>query len=219
MVNGEASATRARILKAAAKLFAERGYHAIGMTELQDAVQLKRGALYHHIKGKEDLLYDISRQYITELLESGQRAMRDVSNPRERICLLGRELILAIASNQAELVVCFREVHALTEGRHADVMKLHTMYERLWRDTFKEGAAEGVFRPFDSVVLKAMLGMYFYSYLWLRADGALGPEAIAERLNELALRMLDGIGPASSKAVRSRKTTAAPRRATVATLR
>jgi AcrR family transcriptional regulator len=182
---------RERILKIAARLFAEKGYHAIGMTELGDAVQLGRGALYHHIKSKEDLLYDISRVYIAELADFADNVARPEADPRKRIVMLGRELVLKIAANQAELTVCFREVHSLTEPRRSEVLALHRAYEKAWRDAMVDGADAGVFRPYDPVVLKGVLGMYFYSYLWMKSDGRLSPQHVAERLNELALRMVD----------------------------
>ena len=190
MKTGELS-QRERILQTAAKLFAQRGFHAVGMTQLQDAVQLGRGALYHHIRSKEDLLYDISREYISDLLAQALSTAEE-ADPRKRIELLGRQLVLKIASHQAELTVCFREVHSLTDVRHADVMALHSGYENVWRTVMKQGADAGCFRPYDSVVLKGVLGMYFYSYLWLKPDGSVKPDAIARKLNELALRMLAG---------------------------
>ena len=190
MKNGDFS-QRERILQAAAKLFASRGFHAVGMTELQEAVQLGRGALYHHIGSKEELLYDISREYISDLLEQALNTAEE-ADPRKRIELLGSQLVLKIASHQAELTVCFREVQSLTEGRHAEVMELHSRYENVWRTAMKQGAQTGCFRPYDSVVLKGVLGMYFYSYLWLKPGGALGADVIANQLNELALRMLAG---------------------------
>lgn len=182
---------RERILKIAARLFAEKGYHAIGMTELGEAVQLGRGALYHHIKSKEDLLYDISREYIAELADFAEYTARPEPDPRKRIVMLGKELVLKIAANQAELTVCFREINSLTEPRHSEVLALHRQYEKVWRDAMVDGADLGVFRPYDPIVLKGVLGMYFYSYLWMRTDGRLSPLHIAERLNELALRMVD----------------------------
>lgn len=180
---------RARIVREAARLFAERGYHAVGMTELQNAVQLGRGALYHHIRSKDDLLYDIAREYITDLNEFADAAADEI-DPRERVRILGRHLISMIASHQAELTVCFREVQSLTDVRRAEVMALHTRYERVWKNAFIAGAEQGLFRPYDPVVLKGVLGMYFYSYLWIRPDGALSVELISERFNEMALRML-----------------------------
>jgi AcrR family transcriptional regulator len=182
---------RERILKIAARLFAEKGYHAIGMTELGEAVQLGRGALYHHIKSKEDLLYDISREYIADLADFAEHVARPEADPRKRIVMLGKELVLKIAANQAELTVCFREINSLTEPRHSEVLALHSRYEKVWRDAMVDGAELGVFRPYDPIVLKGVLGMFFYSYLWMRADGRLSPQHIAGRLNELALRMVD----------------------------
>lgn len=192
--SGEQS-QRVRIRQIAARLFAERGYHAIGMTELGDAVQLGRGALYHHIRSKEDLLYDISKEYITDLADFGERVVRPEPDPAQRVRMLGRQLVLKIASHQAELTVCFREIQSLTEPRRSEVLALHSQYEKVWRDTMVDGAELGLFRPYDPIVLKGVLGMYFYSYLWMKPDGRLTPPAIAERLNELALRMLDIHGP------------------------
>lgn len=182
--------TRERILKTAAILFAERGYHAIGMSDLGEAVKLGRGALYHHIKSKEDLLYDISREYITDLAEFAEWAIQHERDPKKRIVMLGENLLIKIASHQAELTVCFREIQSLTEPRYSEVLGLHKKYERIWRDTMVAGAECGYFRSYDPIVLKGVLGMYFYSYLWMRADGKMPPSRIAERLNELALRML-----------------------------
>ncbi|OAJ55995.1 TetR family transcriptional regulator [Paraburkholderia ginsengiterrae] len=187
---------RTRILRIAAQLFAQRGYHGVGMTDLQDAVQLGRGALYHHIKSKEDLLYDISKEYILDLVNVAQDLSR-ISEPGERLRQMGRHLVMKIASHQAELTVCFREVQSLTDARHSEVLDLHSRYEKLWREVLVEGAEQGLFRPYDPIVLKGMLGMYFYSYLWMRPEGPLGPEMIAERFNELALRMVVIGAPAS----------------------
>ena len=182
---------RERILKIAARLFAERGYHAVGIAELGEAVQLGRGALYHHIKSKEDLLYDISKEYIADLADFAERVVRAETDPRQRIRMLGIQLIQKIASNQAELTVCFREIQSLTEPRYSEVLSLHSKYEKVWRDAMVDGADLGFFRPYDPIVLKGMLGMYFYSYLWIKPQGRLPPSVVAERLNEMALRMLD----------------------------
>lgn len=181
---------RERILKIAAQLFARLGYHAVGMSELQEAVKLKRGALYHHIRSKEDLLYEVSREYIWDLAQSALQIQAEVSDPVERIQRLGTYLVRKIASHQAELTVCFREVQSLSAERHAEVMNWHAQYERVWRDAMVDGAEIGRLRPYDPVVLKGVLGMYFYSYLWMKPDRALGTDVIVDRLNDLAKRML-----------------------------
>ena len=178
-----------RIVKAAAKLFSDRGYHAVGMTDLQHAVDLGRGSLYHHINSKEDLLYEIVSVYIQELALEAKEAMQIV-DPIKRIRALGFGLIEKIATHQAELTVCFREVQSLTENRHKEVMDFHSKYEKVWKETYKEGATKGVFREYDPIILKGVLGMYYYSYLWIKPDGKTNFNAVAENLVDLTLRML-----------------------------
>ena len=52
-------ARRDAIVDTSAKLFARRGYHATGLTELCEANGLGKGTLYHYIGSKERLLVAI----------------------------------------------------------------------------------------------------------------------------------------------------------------
>ena len=47
--------TRAKLLEAGRRLFAERGYEAVGSPELVAEAGVTRGALYHHFEGKRGL--------------------------------------------------------------------------------------------------------------------------------------------------------------------
>ena len=48
--------TRARILAAATRLFAEIGYHAATNAMIADAAGLTRGAMLYHFPSREDLV-------------------------------------------------------------------------------------------------------------------------------------------------------------------
>lgn len=47
------------ILKTAAKLFSERGYNAVSMRDLAEALGIKAASLYNHINSKQELLVTI----------------------------------------------------------------------------------------------------------------------------------------------------------------
>ncbi len=50
---------RRELLAAAARLFSKKGYRATTTDEIARAAGLTKGALYHHFKSKEDVLYEL----------------------------------------------------------------------------------------------------------------------------------------------------------------
>ncbi|CUJ68796.1 HTH-type transcriptional repressor KstR2 [Achromobacter aegrifaciens] len=140
------------------------------MAELCDNLGLSRGAFYHYFASKEALLDEICRQYVTQLLQMARQAQKDIPDPKERLQRLGKDLIQVIGEHRNELAVCFRETLSLGDDRRQAVLAIHAEYERIWKQTLIEGEEAGVFPPFSRDRLKAMLGMYYYSYLWLEPE-------------------------------------------------
>jgi TetR/AcrR family transcriptional repressor of nem operon len=54
-----ALATRERIVAAAARLFALKGYHDSKLEEIQKAADVTTGAFFHHFQSKEDLAFAV----------------------------------------------------------------------------------------------------------------------------------------------------------------
>ncbi|WP_447724453.1 TetR/AcrR family transcriptional regulator [Sphingomonas koreensis] len=61
--------TRAKLIAAARKAFAEHGYAEASMDDLTAAAGLTRGALYHHFGGKQGLLEAVIAQIDAEMAE------------------------------------------------------------------------------------------------------------------------------------------------------
>src|SRR5260221_2975607 len=54
-------AGREELPRAAARLFAERGYHGTSLADIAAALGIQKASLYHHIASKEDLLWEVAR--------------------------------------------------------------------------------------------------------------------------------------------------------------
>ena len=67
-------ATRAALVAAARRLFAERGYAGVGTEEIVQVAGVTRGALYHHFSGKEDLMRAVLHDLSRELAEASAAA-------------------------------------------------------------------------------------------------------------------------------------------------
>jgi AcrR family transcriptional regulator len=65
----QSEATRAALLKVARKLFAERGYAAVGTEEIVRSAKVTRGALYHHFRDKKDLFRAVHEELEAEMVK------------------------------------------------------------------------------------------------------------------------------------------------------
>ena len=70
-------ATRAAILKAARRLFGERGFAATTIDDVAAAAHVAKGAVYHHFATKEALFEAVFDQVSQELLVEVDRAARN----------------------------------------------------------------------------------------------------------------------------------------------
>ena len=164
--------TKERILKIAAELFSTRGFHATGMAELEKATGLGRGALYYHIGSKEELLFEITSRYLRVLIAEGSPLCESDLPAEDKFRQFSTIVMRTIVTHLAEMTVCFREINSLTGERHAFVSKQHSKYQKIWGAAIDAGVERKIFRKVPVVALKGMLGMYFYSFLWLAPRGA-----------------------------------------------
>jgi AcrR family transcriptional regulator len=91
----QSEATRAALLKVARKLFAERGYSAVGTEEIVQRARVTRGALYHHFRDKKDLFRAVHEQLEAEMAEriGRQLAEGDASDPLELLAAGARTFL------------------------------------------------------------------------------------------------------------------------------
>lgn len=60
----ERTRTRSRFLEAAGKLFIEKGYEETSVNDIITAVDLSKGAFYHHFTCKDDVLMAVVEQWV-----------------------------------------------------------------------------------------------------------------------------------------------------------
>lgn len=173
------SRTKNEIMKKAADLFAERGFGSVGISEVGDVVGLGKGALYYHISSKEELLYSIMTDYMIQLIAAGEHILQTQTDARKRIETLSDSFMATMFQSRSAMTVCFREVHSLGSEKRDSVLGLHSDYEKIWEKTFAQGAEAGTCREVSRIETKALLGMYFYAFLWVRVDGRLSSKKIA----------------------------------------
>lgn len=80
---------RIKLVSAARKAFAEKGFAAASMDELTASVGLTRGALYHNFGDKQGLLAAVVAQVDGEMAERAKAAAAGISDDWERLLAEG----------------------------------------------------------------------------------------------------------------------------------
>jgi AcrR family transcriptional regulator len=70
------AATRARILEAAERLFAEQGFDGVSMPVIAEAASVTAGAIYRHFENKADLFFQVLRR-VTDAVPPESAATRE----------------------------------------------------------------------------------------------------------------------------------------------
>src|SRR6476646_9978346 len=71
------SGARLRLFETALELFGERGYHAVSVRDIAQALGQQPGALYFHVQSKQQLLYEVSLIGVEEHRDRVRAALLD----------------------------------------------------------------------------------------------------------------------------------------------
>ena len=178
--------TRARILRLSAELFATRGYHGTGMSDLLHEAGVARGGFYHHFRSKEDVLLEIVVGAIEDILRSSAAVLALDLDSSAKLRLLCDDLSDAIIENQSGFIVFLREYSALGHDAQERVLKLRRSYLQQWEQVLESGVRTGVFVARATPYTEGILGMWIYTFVYNR--GTTDPHVIASDLADFVLR-------------------------------
>ena len=90
--------SRQEILRTAARLFQQRGYHATSMNDVASALKLSKGGLYHHFQSKDEILFNLMDHAMDLTQERVINPVRDISDAEGRLRALIRRHIEVVLS-------------------------------------------------------------------------------------------------------------------------
>ena len=111
-----------------------------------------------------------------------------------------------INDRQSEITVFYREWTWLTGERRQHLLEARDRFEHAWEVLLEDGTRSGAFVERPPVLVKGILGLFNYSYLWFRSSGPLPYDAVADAFVDLVLHGIAARTPAVEPArTRARK--------------
>jgi AcrR family transcriptional regulator len=182
-------ARRDAIVDTSAQVFARQGYHATGIAELCTVNGLGKGAFYHYIESKEELLAAIHDRVMDEVMLGADRVAAVGGTPSAQLTMLGVELLDVIHRYPDHVWVFLHEFPALTAERADQFRKRRRRYEQRVEEVLQAGIDASEFRDVDPrLTAFAWLGMHNYTYLWLKAGGRVSARDVAQPFAEIFIR-------------------------------
>ncbi|EFL32311.1 LOW QUALITY PROTEIN: TetR family transcriptional regulator, partial [Streptomyces viridochromogenes DSM 40736] len=137
----DAPTRREQILKEAARLFAERGFHGVGVDEIGAAVGISGPGLYRHFAGKDAMLAELLVGISGQLLTGAKRRLAEADGQ------VGAEAVLDslieghidFALDDRPLITLHdRELDRLRDSDRKMVRQLQRQYVELWVGVVRE---------------------------------------------------------------------------------
>ncbi|MBI5717489.1 MAG: TetR/AcrR family transcriptional regulator [Burkholderiales bacterium] len=176
---------RERILSAAARLFATRGYAATTMNDVAAACGLSKATLYHYVRDKHDLLAQVSRAHVQRLEALVAEVLARGLAPKERLTALVECFMAAYAGAQHEHRVLTEDVKFLQPGPQAEVLDGQRRVVAAFAEAIAAARPELAAKPMAGALAMLLFGMMNWTFTWLRAAGPLSHEAVARMVSEL----------------------------------
>ena len=184
-------ATLAAIRKSGLRLIYQHGYEALTLRELAADVGILSGSLYNHIKTKQDLLFTLVRDHMTDLLDNLEAALAGHDDPTEALTAFVRLHVTYHMERRYEVYIANSELRSLEPENRAAIVAMRQTYEVRLIDILERGVAAGRFKLEDTRVgAFAIIAMLTGICTWYRPDGALGPEQIVALHTDMVMRGL-----------------------------
>ncbi len=178
----------ARIVKAAADVIYRKGYDATSINDIADAVNLTKAGLYYYTKGKQDLLYMITRWAMDMVEEHIVRPAQEIDDPEIRLRDMVRNHLRTIMQGSGAVTILTVEADKLAPEHRADIKARNREYVNLVCQTLDEVRETGQLRPIDTMIAALnMFGTILGIARWYQPEGRLSQEEVIEEVSTYVL--------------------------------
>jgi len=182
------------LVDAAARLFADRGYHGTSMADLAEAMGVRKASLYSLTDSKQELLAAVAREGAAAF-HGALDHVPDDAPPLDRIRTALRGHLATVATQVDAAAVFTREWRFLEEPERAVFRAERRRYEERWHELLREAAERGALRAdldVDAAVL-LVLSAANWAYTWLRPGT--DTDELADRFCAILVDGIRGYAP------------------------
>ncbi len=148
-LHGKDQDTRERILQAAVKLFAEKGFHGVSVKEISVAAGTNTALLFYYFNSKKDLYDAIYQDARNILLEVFEEISEGKASARECLEELIRHFLEDFSRDCDFDLLISREIHGFGEYTREELAEMLSSVLAPLEKIVSRGIREGIFRKIN----------------------------------------------------------------------
>jgi len=178
---------RRAVLRAAAKIFNNKGFHGTSLDDVAEAMGVTKTALYYYFKNKEALLYECLKLSYgcgqTARLESEARG----GSAYQRFRYLYQRFMELLMEERGAYTT-MENINALPPERRDELLDQRRQFDRYSRMLLQKAIEENSIRPVDvRITSNYVLGAANWILRWYAEDDSRSPQEISETFIDLFL--------------------------------
>ena len=176
------AAKREAVLRAAVRMFNERGFHATSLDDVAARLGISKPTIYHYLGNKDQVLLECVTIGLTQLLEAAEASRSLPGTGADRLMSF---LVRYAEINMDDFGRCVIRTadEALGPDSRARFRALKRQIDTAMRTLIGEAIADGSIAPCDPKMLAFTLaGALNWPARWHAADGSETPDRIARQL-------------------------------------
>ncbi|MGZ3646311.1 MAG: TetR family transcriptional regulator [Ktedonobacteraceae bacterium] len=165
--------TQKAIVNVAAELFARDGFGATSLDDIASVLGVTKGALYYHVRNKEEILRLIYLTVLTASEEPLQHITEADLSPVEKLQHAVEHQVAVAADRSPAMIVFYREHPHLTGPFAKEISLRKKAYEQYFEHIIEEGQSAGVFQlnVDPKIATFGLLGMCNWLSQWYSPEG------------------------------------------------
>ena len=146
---------RAAIFEAAVSVLAEHGVEGMTMDRVAVAADVAKGSLYHYFSGKKDLLEFVHAKVIEPILQDLEEIVATEQSAIAKLATHLSKLLEYVVQHSQVFKLLFQD-DAAQGLLQSSLRRTRDAGSRHLAEVFRQGIAEGAFRPEDPLILTHM---------------------------------------------------------------
>lgn len=180
---------KTEIINCAAKLFKDKGYSAVTMRDIAQALDIKAASLYNHIKSKQEILVliviEIAEEFTNRINCIAISDLKTIEKIEKVI-----DLHIDITIRNPEALACLNNdwMH-LTDDELTYFIKMREDYEETFRNLIKSGIQSNEIKNLNpEVLIFSILSTLRTLYLWYGKKKPLTEASLKKSMAEVLLK-------------------------------